>query len=203
MADRVGFVLGGSDGLLAHFLAQSLQDFHHWYRETLGECPEEVDAARWRLLETLIKQGPSALQYATPTAINLLLMDYYGSYANVHGLTQNLHEYWDKLAYHQLLLDAFRRHGHTLIAELLARTVMGRLPIPDPTFPMNDWRDYQLSFWTADEVMTLHWAVSELSHDAVASLTDDEGIQHALQTIREALDIAASHSTGLIIFVGW
>lgn len=88
------------------------------------------------------------------------------------------------------------------MAELLARTVMGRLAIPDPSFPLNDWRDYDLSYWTADEVVTLREAMGDITEATLPAIEDDM-LFHAVKTTREALEIAATHSTGLIIFVGW
>lgn len=202
MSDRVGFVLGGWDGLLSHFLSQPLQDFHAWYEGALQEFPEEFDAARWRLLGDIVQRGPSAIDQAPPADVNFLMLDYYGDYANVHNLLQDLHEYWDKLVSHQRMVDMFQQRGHLLAAELLAHTVMGRLAIPDPGFPLQEWGDYPLSFWTAAEVVTLKSALDELNEDALSRAVDDE-LLHALQTTREAMDIAASQSTGLIIFVGW
>lgn len=203
MSNRVGFVLGGADGILSHFLTQPLQDFHAWYEGALQEFPEEFDAARWRLLGDIVQQGPSAIDQAPPAAVNFLILDYYGDYANIHGLIQELHEYWDKLDYHQLLVETFHQAGHTVVAGLLAHTVMGRLFIPDPGFPLNEWLDYQLSFWTVTEVVTLKNAIDEISEEALSLLADDEMLLHAFETTREALDMAAAQSTGLIIFVGW
>ena len=202
MSDRVGFISGGRDGLLSHFLSQPLPDFHAWYEDAIQEFPEEFDAARQRLLEDIVRRGPSAIGHASPAEVNLLILDYYGNYANVHSLLQELHEYWDKLVYHQRLVDMFQQRGHPLAAELLAYTVMGRLAIPDPGFLMPKWADYPLSFWTATEVVTLKNTLDEVDKNAL-SLTVDNELLHTLQTTREALDIAASQSTGLIIFVGW
>jgi hypothetical protein len=67
---------------------------------------------------------------------------------------------------------------------------------------MNEWLDYQLSFWTAGEVVTLKDAISGISEAPLLG-ADDDRLLHAFRTTREALDIAASQSTGLIIFVGW
>lgn len=203
MADRVGFMLGGSDGVLSHFLGQPLQDFHVWYHEALQESPDEFEFARWHLLGRILLQGPSAVHSASPTDVNLLILDYYGSYANIHGLNQGLHHYWSKLVDHQLLVDALRQQEPSPMVELLTRTVMGRLAIPDPSFPLNDWRDYELSYWTAHEVVTLREAMGDLTQATVLALREDEMLFHAVKTTREALDIAATHSTGLIIFVGW
>lgn len=94
MSNRVGFVLGGPDGILSHFLTQPLQDFHAWYEGALQEFPEEFDAARWRLLGDIIRQGPPAIDQAPPADVNFLIDDYYGDYANIHGLNQGVHEYW-------------------------------------------------------------------------------------------------------------
>lgn len=77
MADRVGFMLGGSDGVLSHFLAQPLQDFHVWYHEALQEFPDEFEFDRWQLLGHILQHGPSAVHDASPTHVNLLILDYY------------------------------------------------------------------------------------------------------------------------------
>jgi hypothetical protein len=135
MSNRVGFVLGGPDGILSHFLTQPLQDFYAWYEGALQDFPEEFDAARWRLLRELVQQGPSALNFALPADVNLLMLDYYGDYANIHGLIQKLHDYWDKLVDHQLLIETFNQLGDTLVASLLAHTMMGRLAVSDLGFP--------------------------------------------------------------------
>ncbi|MFB9991930.1 hypothetical protein ACFFLM_08135 [Deinococcus oregonensis] len=203
MADRVGFMLGGSDGILSHFLVQPLQDFHAWYEEALQEFPDEFNATRWRFLGKILEQGPVALEDASPSDVNGLLLDYYGSYANFHGLIRELHDYWDKLSYHQLLVEVLEQQGHSVVTKLLTHTVMGRLTIADPSFPLNDWRDYELSYWTADEVITLKDALGKITEETLPSLMDDEMLLHAFQTTRETLDMAASQATGVIIFVGW
>lgn len=203
MADRVGFSLGGPDGVLSHFLAQPLNDFHQWYAEALQEFPEEFDAERLRLLENIKQQGPIVVHDMQPSHVNFLLLDYYSSYANTKGILHDLHNYWDRLADHQLLVECLRQQGHSSSAELLKYTVTSRLSIPDASQILVDWRDYSLSFWTAEEVTQLKDTFDSMTEHDLLTLTDDERVQHALQTTREALEVAASRSTGLIIFVGW
>jgi len=203
MADRVGFSLGGPDGLLSHFLSQPLHDFHQWYEEALLEFPDEFDAARLELLKKVIRQGSSAIKFAHPKHVNFLVLDYYSTYANINNLLYSLHDYWDKLVVQEKLINCFKKQEQSSMVTLLTYTVMGRLPLPDPIQTVIAWQDYGLSFWIAEEVMMLNHTLNSMTTHQLERLTDDADVQHALKTTREALKIGGLRSTGIIIFVGW
>lgn len=203
MSDRVGFSLGTPDGLLAHFLRQPLDDFQRLYEEELSEFPDEYDVGRLFLLKEVVQRGRAALETAPPSQANRLVLEYYAIYANIHyHLLPTLHDYWDKLIYHETLQTRLKRQQHTGIATLHAYILTGRAPFDDPETQLFHWVDYPLGYWTAAEAEYLHEAFNRMLDDDIRALTPEEGEQHALQTLREALGIAVIRSTGLIFVMG-
>lgn len=202
MADRVGYMLGSPDGVLSHFLGGPLKDFAVWYIQALEEFPEELSAARFALLQKVLQRGKAAFEDANPQEVNALVLDYYSTYANINNLLNTTHDYWDKFVYHRALVDLFRQRGEQQTATFLDHTVRGRFLHPQPQTCV-DREEYDLSFWTKNEVLDLQRRLGPWSAQNWTSITRDEHLRHALRTTAEALKIAAAHDTGLIIFVGW
>lgn len=203
MSDTVTFSFGSPDGVLTHFLSQPLQAFHAWYAAELLTGPDELSVERLRLLALVVEGDTGALQATAPRQADLLIRDFYETYANVTQSLERAHDTWPRLTAFQDLAERLRPHDARATG-LLSLIWEGRTVFSPVARPF-EWGEYQLAYWTADEVVTLQGALHGLSEQCLQAVTfgeDVEARRWALLVLRTALAAAVERSTGLILTVG-